>query len=63
MEHDISNMIRKRSKPQISFCIIKPPYQGRKVETMADLALVLDCKVLEGITRTNYDGRSHYPKL
>jgi hypothetical protein len=26
---------------------------------MADLALVLDCEVLEGITRTNYDG-NHY---
>jgi hypothetical protein len=24
---------------------------------MADLALVLDCEVLEGITRTNYDGK------
>jgi chaperonin GroEL len=59
MEHDISNMILENvRKHKYPFCIIKPPYQGKKGrETMADLALVLDCEVLEGITRTNYDGK------
>lgn len=59
MEHDISNFILENvQKHKYPFCIIKPPYQGKKGrETMADLALVLDCKVLEGITRTNYDGK------
>jgi chaperonin GroEL len=59
MEHDISNMILENvQNHKYPFCIIKPPYQGKKGrETMADLALVLDCKVLEGITRTSYDGK------
>jgi len=40
------------------FCVIKAPYQGRKGrETMADLALVLGCEVLQGIARVNYDGK------
>jgi hypothetical protein len=54
MEHDISNMILENvQNHKYPFCIIKPPYQGKKGrETMADLALVLDCKVLEGITQT-----------
>jgi chaperonin GroEL len=59
MEHDISNLILDNvQNHKYPFCIIKPPYQGKKGrETMADLALVLECKVLEGITRTNYDGK------
>ncbi len=59
MEHDISNMILTNvQNNKYPFCIIKPPYQGKKGrETMADLALVLGCEVLQGITRTNYDGK------
>jgi chaperonin GroEL len=59
MEHDISNMILTNvQNSKYPFCIIKPPYQGKKGrETMADLALVLGCEVLQGITRTNYDGK------
>jgi len=59
MEHDISNMILTNvQKSKYPFCIIKPPYQGKKGrETMADLALVLGCEVVQGITRTNYDGK------
>ena len=59
MEHDISNMILTNvQNSKYPFCIIKPPYQGKKGrETMADLALVLGCEVLQGITRTSYDGK------
>lgn len=59
MEHDISNMILTNvQKSKYPFCIIKPPYQGRKGrEMMADLALVVGCEVLQGIARTNYDGK------
>jgi hypothetical protein len=41
MEHDISNMILENvQNHKYPFCIIKPPYQGKKGrETMADLAL------------------------
>lgn len=59
MEHDISHMILTNvQNNKYPFCIIKPPYQGKKGrETMSDLALVLDCEVLQGIARTNYDGK------
>lgn len=59
MEHDISNMILENvTKNKYPFCIIRPPYQGKKGrETMADLALVLNCEVLQGISRVNYDGK------
>lgn len=59
MTHDISNMIlENRIKHNYPFCIIRPPYQGKKGrETMKDLALILGCEVLEGISRTNYDGK------
>lgn len=59
MHHDISDMILTNvQKHKYPFCIIKPPYQGKKGrETMADLALVLGCEVLQGITRTNYDSK------
>lgn len=59
MEHDISHMILTNvQNNKYPFCIIKPPYQGKKGrETMSDLALVLDCEVLQGIARVNYDGK------
>ncbi|MES2864079.1 MAG: TCP-1/cpn60 chaperonin family protein [Bacteroidota bacterium] len=59
MTHDISNMILENVvKHKYPFSIIRPPYQGRKNrETMKDLALILGCEVLEGISRTNYDGK------
>jgi chaperonin GroEL len=59
MQHDVSDMILTNFKNiGYPFCIIKPPYQGRKGrEMMADLALVLGCTVLEGITRVSYDGK------
>lgn len=59
MEHDISNMILENvMKHKYPFCVIKPPYIGKKGrETMADLALVLGCEVLQGIARVNYDGK------
>lgn len=59
MEHDVSDMILTNFR-NIGYplCIIKPPYQGKKGrETMADLALVFGCEVLQGITRTKYDGK------
>lgn len=59
MTHDISDMILSNvQKHNYPFCIIKPPYQGKKGrETMSDLALVLGCEVLHGISRTKYDGK------
>ena len=59
MEHDISHMILTNvQNNKYPFCIIKPPYQGKKGrETMSDLSLVLGCEVLQGIARTNYDGK------
>lgn len=59
MEHDISSVILDNVRRfQAKFCVIKPPYQGKKGrETMADLALVLGCEVLQGIARTDYDGK------
>lgn len=59
MEHDISNMILENvAKHKYPFCVIKPPYLGKKGrETMADLALILGCEVLQGIARVNYDGK------
>jgi chaperonin GroEL len=59
MEHDVSDLILTNAqKNKYPFCVIKPPYVGRKGrETMSDLALVLECEVLQGITRTNYDGK------
>jgi chaperonin GroEL len=59
MDHDSSDAILKNvQKSKYPFCIMKPPYQGRKGrETMADLALVLGCEVLQGITRTSYEGK------
>lgn len=59
MEHDVADMVMTNFK-NIGYplCIIKPPYQGKKGrETMADLALVLGCEVLQGITRVSYDGK------
>jgi chaperonin GroEL len=59
MEHDVSDLILTNAqKNKYPFCVIKPPYVGKKGrETMSDLALVLGCEVLQGITRTNYDGK------
>lgn len=59
MTHDISNMILENVlKHKYPFCVIRPPYQGKKGrETMRDLALILGSEVLEGISRTNYDGK------
>jgi hypothetical protein len=46
----------KNVQNKYPFCIIKPlPREKKGRETMADLALVLDCKFL--ITRTVYDGK------
>ncbi len=55
MQHDISDMILTNVvNHKHPFCIIKPPYIGKKGrETMSDLALVLGCEVLQGITRTH----------
>jgi hypothetical protein len=47
MEHDISNMIENVQNHKYPFCIIKPIPGKKGRETMADLALVLDCKVLK----------------
>lgn len=59
MEHDVADMVMTNFRNVgYPLCIIKPPYQGKKGrETMADLALVLGCEVLQGITRTSYDGK------
>ncbi len=59
MTHDISNAILENVfKYKSPLSIIRPPYQGKKGrETMRDLALILHCEVLEGISRTNYDGK------
>jgi len=59
MSHDISSMILENViKHKYPFAIIKPPYQGKKNrETMRDLSLILDCELLEGISRTNYEGK------
>lgn len=60
MDHDILNVILDNVRKGYKFCVIKPPYQGKKGrETMADLALVLGCEVLQGITRVNYDGKEN----
>lgn len=61
MEHDVSDMVLSNFR-NIGYplCIIKPPYQGKKGrETMADLALIFGCEVLQGITRTSYDGKEN----
>ena len=59
MEHDVFNLVLENTvKNKYPFCVIKPPYQGRKGrETMNDLALILGCEVLQGIPRVNYDGK------
>lgn len=59
MEHDVADMVLTNFRNVgYPLCIIKPPYQGKKGrETMADLALVFGCEVLQGITRTSYDGK------
>jgi len=59
MEHDISNMILENvNKHKYPFCIIRPPYVGKKGrETAHDLSLILGSETLEGISRTNYDGK------
>lgn len=59
MHYDISDVILSNvRKDKYPFCIIKPPYIGKKGrENMSDLALILGCEVLQGIPRANYDGK------
>ena len=61
MHHDISDMVLANAinpKQKYPFCIIKPPYIGKKGrENMSDLALILGCEVLQGIPRADYGGK------
>jgi chaperonin GroEL len=58
MEHSVEEMVLSNVlKYKSPFCIIKPPYIGKKGrETMNDIALVLGCEVLSGIPRTEFNG-------
>ncbi len=59
MSHDIKSLIVTNvQNHNYPFCIVKPPYLGKKGrETMLDLALILECQLLEGISRVNYEGK------
>ena len=59
MSEDLKNAIIANVKNQgFPICIINPPYIGKKGrETMNDIALVLNCDVLEGISRSDYSGK------
>jgi hypothetical protein len=61
MEHDISNMILENvQNHKYPFCIIKPPYQGRKVANNGWFSIGFRLQSFQGITRTNYDGKEAY---
>lgn len=59
MSEDLKNAIIANVKNEgFPICIINPPYIGKKGrETMNDIALVLNCDVLEGISRSDYSGK------
>jgi chaperonin GroEL len=49
----LSNVLKYKSP----FCIIKPPYLGKKKrETINDISLILGCEVLSGIPRVEFNG-------
>lgn len=58
MEHTVEEMILANVfKYKSPFCVIKPPYIGKKGrEMMNDISLVLGCEVLSGIPRTEFNG-------
>jgi chaperonin GroEL len=58
MEHAVEEMVLSNVlKHKSPFCIIKPPYLGKKKrETINDISLILGCEVLSGIPRVEFNG-------
>lgn len=59
LAEDLKNAIVANVKNQgFPICVISPPYIGKKGrETMSDIALILNCEVLEGVSRSDYSGK------
>lgn len=59
MDDNISNaLLQNKLQYNLPIAVIKPPYTHRKGrEVMSDLALILGCEVLDGISRSDYGGK------
>lgn len=59
MEENISAALLQNVKQyNLPICVISPPFIGKKGrENLSDLALILDCDVLSGISRSDYAGK------
>lgn len=61
MEDNVSDVLLANVRQyKFPICVINPPYFGKKGrENLADLALILGCSVLEGISRSDYTGKEN----
>lgn len=59
MEENISaSLLQNVKQVGLPICIINPPFIGKKGrENLSDLALILGCDVLSGISRSDYAGK------
>lgn len=60
MEDNINESIVANVKKGFPIAVIKTPYFGKKGrENMADIAMILGCEVLDGISRSDYRGKEN----
>ena len=59
MEENISAALLQNVKQYgLPLCVISPPFAGKKGrENLSDLALILGCDILSGISRSDYAGK------
>lgn len=59
MEENISaSLLQNVKQYNLPICVINPPFIGKKGrENLSDLALILGCDVLSGISRSDYAGK------
>lgn len=60
MEDNITESLVANVKSGYPIAVIKTPYFGKKGrENMADIAMILGCEVLDGISRSDYRGKEN----
>ena len=58
MEDNVKEALIANVKKGYPIAVLKPPYFGKKGrEYMSDIALLLGCEVLQGISRSDYKGK------
>ena len=59
MEDNVSESILANVRAGFPICVITPPYIGKKGrENISDLALIFGCEVLDGISRSDFEGKT-----